>query len=205
MSNAAWYLRKINGLTPPSLSRQNPDGAEFTGVEACWTRPKVERKPRYTPRGAPAILHFPAVGAGTSSIAHCLHSVVEPRPTRRGERARRVEPQGGMVCLDIDGHGLLRHSRHHCLLVVFGHVCASGHFSMGECPRCNETTHSVGCCVTVAILGADRILLGKRKCVVHQTTIATLTGSVTIYELLFAQRHETARDQGPDILQSARV
>ena len=57
----------------------------------------------------------------------------------------------------------------------------------------NDQSSFLSSLATTTFLNADCILLGKRKDVIHQTTIATRTGIVAIIDLLFAQRYETAR------------
>ena len=67
----------------------------------------------------------------------------------------------------------------------------------------NATTMDTGCCITADITACSLTLDTS----VYQTTPPrrmSAVQTITVHELLFAHRHETARTQGPSILQSAR-
>ena len=111
----------------------------------------------------------------------------------------------GLVCLNGDGHGLLCHCRHQGLLAVGGHVLVSRDTSLGEPDSATRSLASaLSCGVTVTVLRAHGILLGKSEAVVHETTVTTGIDRVTIHELLLAQRRQIARGDEPSTFERTR-
>ena len=75
-----------------------------------------------TLRTSPRILHLPVVCASLTSVTYGQNTMVETRTAWSGEHARGVQLKRVLVCLNGDGHRLLCHCRHHCLLAVGRHV-----------------------------------------------------------------------------------
>ena len=68
------------------------------------------------------ILHHPVVCASFTSVTDGQNTMVETRTASTGEYARGVRLKRVLVCLNGNGHRLLCHCQHRCLLAVGRHV-----------------------------------------------------------------------------------